>query len=110
MAYGSCVQDAKILVTLKPAELKAILKVLDSRRIQSICECALNLLRGNIPVRDKCKLKKLRKHKALLRKLAARGESWVKKRKHLVQKGGGILLPILLSTVLQAALHAATSY
>ena len=109
MAYGSCAQDAQLLLTLSRAEIKAILKVLDVRRIRSICECAYNLLRGNLPVRDKSKLKKLRKHKALLRRLAARGESWVKKRRLLVQKGGGILLPILLSTVLQAALHAATS-
>jgi len=108
MAYGSCAKDAQLLMTLSPAEIKAILKVLDVRRVRSICECAYNLLRGNLPVRDKCKLNKLRKHKALLRKLAARGESLVKKRRHLTQKGGGILLPLLLSTVVQAALQAAT--
>lgn len=109
MAYGSCAKDAQLLLTLTPVEIKALLKVLDVRRIRSICECAYNLLRGNIPVSDKRKLKKLRKYKALLRKLAARGESMIKKRRYLIQKGGGILLPLLLSTVVQAALQAVTN-
>lgn len=109
MAFTSCAEDAKLLLTLTPTKIKALLKVLDVRRIRSICECAHNLLRGNIPVRDKCKLKKLHKHKALLRKLAARGESLTKKRRYLVQKGGGIILPLLLNAALQAAASYALS-
>jgi len=109
MGYGDCVNDAKLLMSLTAAERKAILKVLDAQRIKSICECALNLLQGNIPLKDKRKVQKLRKYKSILRRLAARGESWVKKRRYLVQKGGGILIPILLSAALQTALHAATS-
>jgi len=109
MGYVDCVKDAKLLLSLTPAERKAVLKVLDARRIRSICECAHNLLQGNIPLSDKRKLQKLRKHKSTLRRLAARGVSWIKKRRYLVQKGGGFLIPILLSAALQTALHSATS-
>lgn len=105
MAYDACVEDAKLLLSLSPKERKSLLKVLDNKKIRSICECAYNLLRGNIPVKDKCKLRKLRKYKTTLRRLAKRGENWAKKRKYLVQKGGGgFILPLLLSTVLQAVL------
>ena len=109
MGYASCIEDAKLLMSLSPKERKALLKVLDAKRVHSICECAHNLLCGNICPRDKRKLQKLRKHKAALRRLTKRGESWVKKRKYLVQKGGGFFLPLLLSTVLQVALNAATN-
>lgn len=108
MGYSTCVEDAKLLLALSPKERKALLKTLDTRRVRSICECAHNLLQGNICVRDKRKLAKLRKHKLILRRLAKRGESWVKKRRYLVQKGGGFILPLLLSTVLQVALNRMT--
>ncbi len=110
MGYSSCVEDAKLLLSLSPKERKALLKVLDTKRVRSICECAHNLLCGNIQPCDKSRLGKLRKHKATLRRLAKRGESWIKKRRYLVQKGGAaFLLPLLLSTVLQVALNKATS-
>lgn len=109
MAYGTCAQDAKLLLSLTPQERKAVLKVLDAKRIKSICECAFNLLRGNIEVRNKCTLRKLRQHKDVLRRLAKRGGSWTAKRRLLVQTGGGFFLPILLGTVLQAAISKFTS-
>lgn len=105
MAYDACLKDAELLLKLTPKERKAILKVLDPKRVRSICECAYNLLRGNIRPCDKNKLRKLRKHKAALRRLVKRGESLVEKRRYLVQRGGGVLLPLLLSTVLQLALN-----
>ena len=110
MAYSDCVETAKLLTRLTPAERKALLKSLDAKRVRAICECAYNLLRGNISP-DKCKLQKLRKYKTALRRLAKRGESWVKKRKYLVQRGSGaaFLIPLLLSTVLQAALNKVVS-
>lgn len=101
MAYDACLEDAKLLMKLSPKERKAILKVLVPKQVRSICECAYNLLRGNIRSKDRSKL---RKHKAVLRRLAKRGEYWVTKRKYLVQKGGEVLIPLLLGTVLQVAL------
>lgn len=104
----SCLQkDAALLRALihaTPKERKALLKVCDSRRIRSVCECAYNVLRGNVPLSNKVK-NRLRKHKNALRRIVKRGESWTKKRHYLVQKGGGFLLPLLLSTVLQTVLQ-----
>lgn len=104
----SCLRkDAALLTALihaTPKERKALLKVCENRRIRSVCECAYNVLRGNVRLSDKSK-RSLRKHKEALRRLVKRGEGWTKKRKYLVQKGGGILLPLLLSTVLQSVLQ-----
>lgn len=103
-------KDATLLTALIHAtakERKALLKACNISRIRSVCECAYNLLRGNIPLSDERK-QQLRKHKQALRRLVKRGESWTKKRRYLVQQGGGFLLPILLSTVLQAVLSKAT--
>jgi hypothetical protein len=109
MGYGDCVRDAKLLLSLTPKERQALLKVADAKRIRAVCECAYNLLRGNVHVKDKCKLRRLRKYKTTLRRLVKRGESWTKKRNYLVQTGGGFLLPLLLSTVLQAAIQSVVS-
>lgn len=110
MGLSTCIEDAKLLLSLSPKERKAVLKVLDIKRIRSICECAHNLLCGNVRPSDRSKLGRLRKHRATLRRLAKRGESWAKKRSYLVQKGRGVgfILPLLLSTVLQAALNHVT--
>lgn len=100
-------EDAALLTALihaTPKERKALLKALHVSRIKSVCECAYNLLRGNISLSDKSKIK-LKKYKSILRRLAKRDETWEKKKRYLVQKGGGVFLPILLSTVLQAILQ-----
>lgn len=109
---SQCVRkDAALLTALihaTPKERKALLKAFDVSRIRSVCECAYNLLLGNIPLDHKCK-NKLKKYKTPLRRLVKRGESWAKKRKYLVQQGGGFFLPLLLSTVLQVILNKAIS-
>lgn len=100
-------KHAKVLMALAlmtPKERKAVLKAADKSRIQSVCECAHNLLKGNIAVSDQQK-RKLRKHKQALRRLVKKGESLGKKRRFIIQKGGGVLIPLLLSTVLQALLN-----
>ncbi len=95
----------KALIHATPKERKALLKVCDKSRIRSVCECAYNVLRGNVPLSKKSK-SQLGKYKATLRRLVKRGEGWGKKRKYLIQKGGGFIIPLLLSTVLQAALNS----
>lgn len=82
----------------------AILKNADSKLIKYICECALNVLKGVVALKD-CQKKKLKKFKNTLRKLASKGvkksrkSSWKKKKRILVQKGGS-LIPLLLSPIL----------
>lgn len=94
----------RALASMNPKQRKAVLKVADKDLILSVCECAYNLLKGNVTVSSKRK-RKLAQYKNLLRKLVRKGESFKVKKKFLIQKGGGgVLLPILLSTVLQAIL------
>ena len=96
----------RALAQVTPKERKALLKACDISRIRSVCECAYNVLRGNVRLSGEQK-RKLSKHKKDLRRLVKRGESWVKKRRYLIQKGGGFLLPLLLSAVLQTVLSQA---
>lgn len=96
----------KVLIHATPKERKGLLKVCDLSTIRTVCECIYNVLRGNVPLSEKTK-QKLRRHKTTLRRIVKRGECWNKKRKYLVQKGGGIIIPLLLSTVLQAVVQSA---
>lgn len=73
-----------------------ILKTADKNLIETICDCAHNILSGAIPLETK-KKKRLAKYKKLLRDLRSK-QSWVSKRKKLVQSGG--FLPALLSPLL----------
>jgi len=66
--------------------------------IHSICECALNICNGNVPISKK-QLKKLRKYRRSLQHLAA-GRSNLHSKKHYLKQKGGALLPIIAATVL----------
>ena len=67
--------------------------------MNSICECVLNVLNGNVKLSG-CVTRKLRKHKAVLCKVADKRVPISSKKKLIVQRGG-FLLP-LLSAVLPA--------
>lgn len=85
---------------MNPEQSKAVLKVADKDLILSVCKFASNLLKCNVTVNAKRK-RKLAQYKNILRKLVRKGESFKVKKKFLIQKGGGgVLLPILLSTEL----------
>ena len=75
---------------------RLIIKNADKKLIKSICECVLNMLKGNLPIKesDKQKLKKFRKplHK-LVQKSGLKN-----KRKILIQQGG--LIPILIPSII----------
>ena len=64
--------------------------------MHSICECMLN---SNVRLSD-CVARKLRKHRAVLRKVADKRVP-LSGKKNLIVQQGGLLLP-LLSTVLLA--------
>ena len=67
--------------------------------MKCLCECALNVLNGNVPLKPADK-KKLKKYKHQLRSLTNRKFSSQKKKKTLSQKGG--FLGALLTPVLSA--------
>ena len=75
---------------------KAVIKNADSGLIKCISECALNILKGNVPISPHQK-SKLTRYKKDLRSLAQRRVS-LKSRKRVLQKGGflgAILAPII---------------
>jgi hypothetical protein len=90
----------KVLSVAKAKQRKAIIKTADSDLITCLCECALNLLNGNLTITDK-NLAKLNRFKTPIRQLVDKSVSQADKRKILEQKGG--FLPALLVPVLGLA-------
>jgi hypothetical protein len=78
---------------------KDIIASATSDQIRALCECADNLLRGNVTLSSEQK-KKLAKHKHLVHHLVDGKIGWKKKRATLNQHGGSI--PLLLASVLPA--------
>jgi hypothetical protein len=65
--------------------------------IRSICECALNVCKGTVPLSKKSKTY-LKRHGKVLKNIAFRKACMDTKRKNLVQKGG--FLPQLLAAAI----------
>jgi len=86
-----------VLKTAEPKLHKAIISNCKRELVNSISECVLNVLNGNIKL-TRCNTRKLRKHKAALRKVACKQVPLSSKKKLIVQRGG-FLIP-LLSAVL----------
>lgn len=88
------------LPLMNKKQLKAVIKEASPHQIHSICEICYNLLKSNIPLTD-TELKKMKKFKKIIRKLAVKGESVKKKKRVINQTGGvaflGILAPLLAS-------------
>lgn len=87
----------RALQYLNKEQREAVLRKADSRVIRCICECALNVLRGNVPLETGEK-RKLRRHASVLRRLAAKKGCWKSKKRFVVQSGG--FLPLLLAPIL----------
>ena len=87
-----------VLKDAKTKLRKAIISNCDRELVNSICECVLNVLNGNVKLTG-CVTRKLRKHKAVLRKVADKRVP-ISGKKLIVQRRG-FLLP-LLSAVLPA--------
>lgn len=69
--------------------------------IRCICECALNILVGNVPLKPREKTH-LRKYAGVLRKLADKKAK--NKKKLIVQTGGGAFLTTLLLPIVTSVL------
>ena len=93
----------------------AILKSSDHNIIRCIFECALNIIKGNVPINNK-QVSKLKKYKNSIRKLVEVKNkkenkkskenkiNWIKKKKVILQEGGGSFLPLLLSPIIEIIL------
>ena len=87
----------KVLKTAKPIKTKAIIGNGDKELVNVLCECAHNVLKGNVPLTHHQK-RKLQSHKKTLRCLSSRRKLSLVKKKKLLQKGG--FLGALLGPVL----------
>ena len=85
----------QMLIKTKNAKLReAILEHADAELIRALCECAHNILRGNVKMTPREKTR-LRKYQTKLRLIARKNVSVKQKRRHLQQTGG--FLPALLA-------------
>jgi len=73
---------------------KNILKTAKPELIHAICDCILNILKGNVSI-TKYQKKKLLLNKKVLRQLAQRKRNSTYRKKLLVQHGAGFLTSIL---------------
>lgn len=96
----------RALYHLNPEQRKALLQKADAQLVRYICECALNVLQGNIPL-TKGHKSRLRKHADILRKLANSTDNFAKKKKIIVQRGG--FLPVLLAPLIGTILSNLSS-
>lgn len=88
-------------LTNAPADIsQAIIKGSDPGLMTCLCECAKNILNGNVPLTASQKAK-LRSHKTGLRTLANKSVSPARKRRVLQQGGflGALLAPIAASVL-----------
>ena len=84
----------KALRHFNKEQRKCFLQKADKSLIKSICECVLNILKGNVKL-TKSQTKNLKRHARLLRKLCCKNDNWSHKKTLIVQSGGGFLLPLL---------------
>lgn len=95
-----------LLSDTSPKQRKALVKTMCKGQLQSICEIALNLLNGSIPIPPHIK-KKLAPFKSLIRHVADRSVSLAKKKNFLnmnrnssiISKVLGHLVPTLLNSI-----------
>ena len=102
-------KHANILRALNQLEGKQradLLSCADHNLVKCLCECALNILRGNVPLKPGEK-NRLKKHAKLLRLLSVKrkDDKFRAKKKLLLQHGGGGtggFLPALLAPIIAA--------
>ncbi len=90
----------KVLHKAKPKLRRAILENVDRDVILCICDCAYNLLSGNLPL-DPAHVKRLKRHKTVVRKLGSK-QVPLEEKTELIQSGGflaALLTPLLTLAV-----------
>jgi hypothetical protein len=88
----------QVLASSTPAVRKQILKSADNDLIKLLIECCFNTLYGNLR-HSPSNIKKLKKYKAAIRKIAKPNKNLKKKKEELVQSGSGFL-PVLLPSII----------
>lgn len=95
-----------LLFVLKNAKSKLrnnIVSAADPDLIKAFCDCSMNILNGNVPVK-RADLQRLRRYKKELRAMSCPQRKLALKRKLVIQRGG--FLPTLLATILNSVVGA----
>ena len=77
------------LAHCSPHQRKLLIKTADKGFIDAICECVVNVIRGNVKLSSTQK-RTLAKQKRFLRKLADRKTALKERKRILIQRGGFI--------------------
>lgn len=91
----------RALYHLSNKQRSGVLQKADLKLVRCICECALNILRGNVPLKRSHK-RRLKRYACVLRRLADKNNSWKDKKRLIIQHGG--FLPLLLAPILGTVL------
>jgi hypothetical protein len=87
----------RVLKVACPKLTKGIISNCDKYLVNDICECILNVLKGNIKL-IACSKRKLKKYKTVLRTLIDKSRPLSTKKRLIIQKGG-FLLPLLTAVL-----------
>lgn len=87
------------IVKLKKQPRLALLYIADKSLVTAICECALNILNGNIPI-TRAEKTKLSREKYFIRSLAGSRCSWKSKR-HLIVGKSDTVIPLIIDLALR---------
>ena len=93
----------QLLQKATPSQRKHIIEMANGDFIRLLCECCLNVLRGNVPL-SPARKRNLKKFAPIIRQVASRkdkNKSLKRKRELLVQQGG--FLPALLAPIVSLA-------
>ena len=95
---SSCMQRNLVLLEMlykaSPNVWRVIVGNASADFIKALCEVALNVIKGNIPLTTK-QYKQLKKKKSVVRLVADKKVNLLKKKQTINQTGGGFLLPLL---------------
>jgi hypothetical protein len=91
----------RLLHSSNAKQRKQLCKIANKDQILSVCECAFNILKKNIPI-TKAQEDQLRRHKRFVYKLVDKSVPLIQKKKVLEQSGG--FVQFLLAPVLGAIL------
>lgn len=87
----------KVLASCSPKQRKALMQNVSPSLLKCLCECCLNVLKGNVKLTTTQK-QSLSRHRKVLREMSDRKVPVKRKKRIVVQKGG--FLPLLLKPIL----------
>lgn len=87
----------QMLARSHPTQRAALLRTANNDQMKSFCEICLNVLSGNLPVN----VKKMKKYKHVLRKLAKKTTPNESKKRMLLNQSGGFL-PVIAPAIISA--------